>query len=211
MAVECKALSIKFPLVIQRVPRTKIESFHEIYYAFKPNQDSHIPHIAMGNSEILRTKSRSLLYPEDQFVGKSSHQIGKQSGKLSGNDKEIYEKWAQAISSSHDLITECTYEREKLGLPKILTAIFPVMVVSDNCLWCVDYNSEGTRIKDPEKVDFFIGKEFWEKAQLCGVYTVSHLKILTYSGFKLLIQNIASNFKYWDEVFPQNNLEVKRF
>jgi hypothetical protein len=148
------------------------------------------------------------LYPAGGYVGKSSNQIGKKNnGELFSNDKDIYDKWAQAISSSHDLVTESVYERNKLGIEETYTVVLPVLVVSDDCLWCVDYNEKGQRLYEPKKideVDFYIAKEFWSKGDLSGVYIASHLKILTYLEYVNFTKKIASNVHFWIEVFPQD-------
>jgi hypothetical protein len=71
LAVECKALSSEFPLVIQRSQRSPNESFHEIFHAHKRGHFDHkgepipsttiIPGL-LPDARILRTKSESSLY-----------------------------------------------------------------------------------------------------------------------------------------------------
>ncbi|MEL7078908.1 MAG: hypothetical protein AAGM46_23665 [Cyanobacteria bacterium J06582_2] len=209
LAVECKALSPQFPLVIQRVPRIKQESYHELFLAYEPPEN--YPGVGIFNSsKALRTKDSSSLYPIDNFVGKSSNQIGrKKRGKnepeLYANDSEIYDKWSQAIASSHDLATNSTDEREQMGLEQSLTMIFPVLVVPELCLWSVDYDAQGNRISEPincDEIDYYIGKELWNKSTLCAAYTISHLKVLTFKGFEQFAKKIKSDDDYWKTIFP---------
>ena len=209
LAVECKALSPQFPLVIQRVPRIKRESYHELFWSYKPPKDSFAVGV-FNSSKALRTRFDSNLYPVDDFVGKSSNQIGrKKRGKnepeLYANDSEIYDKWSQAIASSHDLSTNSPEDREKMGLDQSLTMIFPVLVIPELCLWSVDYDNKGKRVTKPvhcNEIDFYIGKRLWKKPQFCASYTVSHLKVLTINGFEQFAARISSDINYWRSIFP---------
>ncbi len=201
LTVECKALSTEFPFVIQRVPRTEKENYHEILSCYPPSND--LDRI-FSNSKVLRLDSK--IYPKNDFVGKSSNQIGRKKGELFGNDSEIYDKWAQSISSAYDLIVESPSEREKFNFSEYFIVIFPIVVVSDKCLWSVDYDNLGNRISDPKNIDeveFYIGKKFWKRGQTCSEYTISHLKVLTLNGFKKFSEMIKSNdLFFWDKVFP---------
>ncbi len=209
-AVECKALSREFPLVIQRVPRTQDESFHDVLIANEPECGSIGLAYRGDNTKIVRTEYTSDLYPSHNFVGKACNQIGKKNDRLIANDKEVYDKWSQAISSAHDLIDVSVYEREKLGHIQSLTAVFPVLVVSDACLWCVNYDREGNRSTEPmtaDAVEFYISKEYWRQGQMHPAYTVSHLHIMTLSGYEQFLRRVATSSNYWSNVFPTKNLK----
>lgn len=209
IAVECKALSKSFPLVIQRIPRTEKESFHEVLYAYDRLKASYETSMFFEDSNSLRTKCGSELYPENQYVGKAFNRIGKKNGKFIANNSAIYERWAQAISSSHGLVAESVTEREKLGFAESFTAIFPVLVVPDESLWCVDYDNKGEIASGPKivnKIDFYIGNKFRSKEQMYAPYTASHLNIFTSTGYEYFTRRIASNEKYWPTVFPLKKL-----
>ena len=95
-----------------------------------------------------------------------------------------------------------------MKLEQSLTAIFPILIVPELCLWSVDYDSKGNRIAQPtlrQEVDFYIGKELWKKPQFCDRYTVSHLKILTFEGFKNFTAKISSDTNYWKMIFPPSH------
>ncbi len=210
LAIECKALSKEFPLVIQRVPRRKKESFHDVFYTYEPDVSPAGIRDIFGGSEIFRTITESPLYPIDKPVGKACNQIGKRNNKLFANDSEIYDKWAQAISSVYDLIADSVNEREKIDFDGALTVVFPVLVVPDGCLWCVDYDSKGDRLSEPKprnEVEFYISKDYWRRGQTYAVYTVSHLQIVTFSGYKCFSKKVASKSKFWEWVFPIENLK----
>ncbi|MEM8676347.1 MAG: hypothetical protein AAGF83_21150 [Cyanobacteria bacterium P01_G01_bin.67] len=217
LAVECKALSPQFPLVIQQVPRIKQESYHELFWAFEPpNNNFHVGGL-LDPSKALRTRSISDLYSVDDFVGKSSSQIGrkkrgKNDSELYANDSEIYDKWSQAIASSHDLASSSSEDRETMGLEQSLTIIFPVLVVPNFCLWSVDYDALGNRISEPtncDEIDFYIDKKLWKKSQFCATYTISHLKVATLKGFKQFAEKISSSPDYWRMMFPPTHQLVE--
>lgn len=200
LAIECKALSKDFPLVVQRVPRLRKESFHEIFLAYEP-----LPPLPFPNSKVMRTESVSVLYPIGDYVGKSLTQVGERNGKIVGSSSEIYDKWAQAISSAYDLVVDCTTEREDMRIKELYAVILPMVVVSDECLWHVDYGINGERISEPEncdEIDFYISKDFWCKGQMCATYTASHIKLLTYTGYKTFIEKLARWEHFWNLIFP---------
>ena len=181
-------------------------------YAYEPDSGPMGMPNVFDNSKILRTPTGSPLYPIAQPVGKSSNQIGKKNDKLFANDKEVYDKWAQAISSAHVLVDDSVYERERLGFSDSFSVIFPVLIVPDDCLWCVDYDKEGKRLAEPKvtnETSFYISKEYWKKGQMHAAYTASHLHIMTFSGYKHFTGKIASNIRFWAEVYPPNNLAEK--
>ena len=213
LAVECKALSKEFPLVIQRVPRTEKESFHDVFYTYESDTGP----LGIGNifepSKIFRTTGGSPLYPIGNPVGKSCNQIGKKNDRLFANDSEIYDKWSQALSSAHDLIDDSVNERERMGLDSSATVVFPVLVVSDGGLWCVDYDSKGGRLSEPKpenEVEFYISREYWKRGQMHAVYTVSHLKIVTFSGYERFSRKVASDIEFWKQIFSPQNLKEKK-
>jgi len=223
LAVECKALSEKFPLVIQRVPRLYNESYHEIYHAHTEDYFREIDlrtgiHEPSGRiARRLRTQSESMLYRSNEFVGKSSNQIGwkRNTNELIANDKEVYNKWAQAIASAHELIFECRKDRSLRNKIEVYNIILPILVVPDNCLWIVDYDTEGTRIADPttcEHTSIYIGKQHKGSGVSLGgwQYTLSHLEVMTLSGYKDFTKKIASNGDFWDDIFQIESLsEIK--
>jgi hypothetical protein len=72
-------------------------------------------------------------------VGKSTAQIGRRQNDKAFyvGDSEVYEKWAQAIASSHDLVSEgvTDYKRSRQSYKWAATTIQPALVVADKTLW----------------------------------------------------------------------------
>lgn len=205
LSVECKAISPEFPLVIQRVPRSSQESYHEIILSRKPEAGSLN---FTGQAWSIRSYASSPIYPTGSFVGKACTQIGYKKDKLVSDDREVYEKWAQAIASAYDLITECIQDRDRLQLKTLYAVVIPVLVIPDNCLWHVDYNELGNRVAEPEhidEIDFYIGKNYWKMGLQFDEYTVSHLKILTLSGFISFTERIACDASFTEQSFLPNS------
>jgi hypothetical protein len=108
LAVECKNLRANFPLLISCLPRRAEESFHEVVYSH--NYDVYNP--AFRGLKAIRPKARAMrvtgqksLYQAGESVGKSCAQIGRSSlNGIVSNDTEVYDKWAQALSSTDDLV-----------------------------------------------------------------------------------------------------------
>ena len=216
LAVECKALSKSFPLIVQRVPRAEQESFVDVFLAQEileaSGQSIYDTRIKMPGEDckILRAQNNSKLYPKGGYVGKSTNQIGEKKSGLFANDSEIYDKWSQAIASADDLVSQASEEHERPDRSRAFTIVLPVLVVSDECLWAVNYSPEGQRLSDPERLDeisFFLSKEFWRQGSFYGSYTISHLHLMTRSGFTHFTRMIASkNTNFWNETFQLSAL-----
>jgi hypothetical protein len=68
-------------------------------------------------------------------VGKSCDQVGRDSqNNLTSNDSDVYEKWAQAVASSHDLVHEAALQAGQTSIAFLLTSVVPVLVVPDGML-----------------------------------------------------------------------------
>jgi hypothetical protein len=199
LAVECKNLKSNFPLVVSRLPRTSHEAFHHLL----------IP----GDSRLLRpSESRSILapgsfYKENHMVGKSTVQVGrtKDSKLLHGDDSEVHDKWAQAVSSAYELISDAA---DKVASPETgIVAVFvlPVVVVPNQMLWVVDYSTDGDLIGEPnriEETDFFLDHSPWRMGQFFS-YTVSHLHFVTLNGLLSLADRLVANPKFINTIFPE--------
>ena len=161
-------------------------------------------------------------FRQDRMVGKSLAQVGKSvtppSRKEKGNEdpaieytgdsKEVYERWAQAVSSCYDLIKQAPNEYQAIGREFAVTVVQPILVVADKTLWAVDYWKDGHRIADPAQVDrcdFYLGKSYHEMG-LRGEYKLSHLIILTISGLKQFLWEFDTYSLQaspgWDRFFP---------
>lgn len=161
-------------------------------------------------------------FRHDQMVGKSVAQVGKSvtppgrkdkggedpTVEFIGDSKEVYERWAQAVSSCYDLIKQAPNDHQTLGREFAVTVVQPILVVADDTLWTVGYWKDGRRIEDPtrvERADFYLGKSYQEMG-LKGEYKLSHLIILTLSGLKNFLREFdtygVEPGPGWNRFFP---------
>jgi hypothetical protein len=199
LAVECKNLGRNFPLLVSRVPRRAEESFHEIMRS---------RHTSLGSLIQGATNSdpADSLYACGQLVGKSTTQVGyTEKGDLTTGDSDVYEKWSQAVASSHDLVWEGPWQPSRSG-NAAFSVVLPVLVVADGTLWTADYTADGQLIGKPQPCDeceFFLGKQVPPSLHPQPIsYRISHLHLLTRTRFGGFLARIASNPKYWDMIFP---------
>ena len=64
-------------------------------------------------------------------------------------DGDVFEKWSQALASADDLVARASDAHERHGTSMFLTAVLPVLVVSDGTLWAADYSEEGGLQREP--------------------------------------------------------------
>jgi hypothetical protein len=142
LAVECKNLRLNNPLLLSAVPRTAVESLHDIL-VFRVG---HVVNAA--NVETRRGKDSA--YQQGEMVGKKTDQVGfTDSGTLVSDDSTTFEKLNQAVNSCMDLVTRFVFNS---AAPHI-RVIIPVLVVPTGLLWQVDYADDGKILAQPRKID----------------------------------------------------------
>jgi hypothetical protein len=222
IALECKNLKPNFPLLISRLPRLEQEAFHQLLI---PSVDEPEASDFFGS---LRTSPRKILFPsetvflqaphcpyaEGEMVGKSTVQIGRHvSGELYGDDSEVYEKWAQAVSSAYGLIEDAAHSFSESHEEIMAYFILPVVVVPDHMLWVMDYSTAGDILGEPKTTDetaFFLNYSPWKMGQLFS-YVISHLHFVTLTGLSALLDRLG-NGHYVSKIFPaelQNHEETE--
>jgi len=207
LAVECKNIRENFPVLVSCVPRKEHESYHEIALVSDNKPDvSEIRHPFRSRAKILCIPSEFSIYKPNDFVGKNIAQIGRtieKSNDLTYNDGEIYEKWAQCLSSAHDLV-ERTYWSESSELHQVV--ILPIVVIPNNRLWMVEYNAEGTRSSEPKQTDrcsCFVGKSYEMGDKMGGTtMLISHIEIMTLKGFDIFVKSQLISEEGVAELFP---------
>jgi hypothetical protein len=189
LAVECKNIGKHFPLVIGTVPRRSSDAFHEVIVIKKSNY--------VGGSKPVIKRVPRKLYDENTPVGKDCVQVGRlHSGDdLTGSDQGIYEKWSQAISSSHDLVrSACAIKDLERDISfDLVTLVLPIVVVPDNTLWVVNYDGNGGRVGSPVAVDqasYFVGHRIPIENANCA--EISHLHFCTLGGLKPFFESFTS-------------------
>jgi len=188
LAIECKSLSAEYPLIVSRVPRPAPES---TYYLIK----------SWGRAEmgerfvaVLPSGNGLQLYPSGSPVGKQTFQLKKEPPpkNFKSGDSEAYDKWAQALASAADLVrmgggAHIVYRKEAF-----FTLVLPVLVVSDDTLWVVDYDEEGQHVGPSHQVDaceLYVDREY---ALADGKsYRISHLHIYTRKGLVAFLDSLT--------------------
>jgi hypothetical protein len=190
-AVECKNLRDDFPLLVSCIPRVASESFHEVAIPLKRSR-SRFALPLPDYSKVVRLREEETIYKVSDPVGKSCAQVGRSdNGRLKANDAEVFEKWAQALASASDLtfdalVTEPSEDDE--DIQRIV--IFPVLVVSPNNLWSVDFDADGNRLCKPrrtERVSMYVGKAYHHK--MVGTFVASHLEVVTPRGLSAMVSS----------------------
>jgi hypothetical protein len=206
LAVECKNLKTNYPLLVSRIPRSADEAFHEIILS---REQSHLLH-GINAGRTIRVQGSGGLFNAGEPVAKSTTQVGRNTnGELLTGDAEVYEKWAQALASASDLVSESVDDYKLTDTPEGATVVIPILVVADGTLWTIDYSADGTPLADPRSADsceIFLRKDIWTGPMGIG-YTFSHLLVFTKSKFHGYLDRLATNDLYWDRIFPKQNLQ----
>lgn len=185
LAVECKNITPKSPIVVQMVKREKIESFHCVICPTNP--------MGLSVKKVLDQNSLYKYSGQDYWVGKSFDQVMRNQTKgIIGNDEKSYDKFTQAINSASNLLQTIKPGTDKMGKKYL---VVPTLVVPDERMWTVLYDENGVQISEPKLINhisYFINSS-WEKADGFSPYIFSHLEIITYSEFSNVIDNIILN------------------
>ena len=134
------------------------------------------------------------IYPVGDPVGKSSEQIARtDDGKFEPRgDKEVYERWAQALSSANDLIHSCTLDGEEIGATAFSVAI-PMLVVPDGTLWTILFDESGDLVQSPQPVNrcsYYVARSYRYRngiSSWTSPIQLSHLEIVIVTGVKVYI------------------------
>lgn len=89
--------------------------------------------------------------------------------------------------------------------------VLPVLIIPNSTLWVMDYNLNGEAIGDISEVDscdFYFGNKISIKDIFSFGYTFSHLTIFTETGFENYINNLSTDKKIFDNIFPAKASDV---
>jgi hypothetical protein len=195
LAIECKNLRSNFPLLISCLPRRSEEAFHNLSISYPQTEttQSLVPKIAamISHARLYRLKNTGSLYPVGESVGKSCDQVGRgMNNEISFGDSGIYDKWSQALSSAHDLISLIFYDGQRID-KQVVSLVFPLVVVPNDRLWCVKYDVSGNRISD--RCSFFVNRKyFYSLPSGKKTFVVSHLEFVTLNGLLELANYLCS-------------------
>jgi hypothetical protein len=201
LSVECKNLKKSFPLVVHCTRRNEIEAYNEIVAVLHQNREPR--QIDFTNTaRAIHLIDEDSIYKIGRIVGKSTDQIyiplpdsNNKTNKdiICKTDAEVFDKMSQAINSSYKLIQDTN----RLA-PPLNVFICPILVVPDETLWSVTYNSTEPHdysINSAEHISYYIGKK-WETSEPLPAqrltYTLSHLEIVTIGHLEQLVTNFLS-------------------
>jgi hypothetical protein len=161
----------------------------------------------LQQSKSIRITGNNTFYRVGEPVGKSCDQVGRSlNGEILATDSEVYDKWAQALSSADDL----TYLAFTDGMDRTgdwaLSLVFPVLVVPNGRLWVTHYDAGGSRTTDPIQTDqcsFFVNFDYFHRSGLTGdEYTVSHLEFVTQNGICQFVEELTGDDTKLSQSFP---------
>jgi hypothetical protein len=142
------------------------------------------------------------LYKPDGFVGKSIIKLKMRQGNLcSEGDSEMYDRWAQAMSSCYDL---CDHAFDGCSEGSAYQAfVLPVVVVPNDSLWKANYDEKGTLRDDPSRADLC---EYYINQQIpiseIPNFVITHVHFATLSGLsQLLTHFVAARTRAWKAIF----------
>lgn len=215
LSIECKAIGSDYPLVVLRTPREPAEAFMEVIIS----TDRNTRRSGGGHAKTMRVPTND--YSAGLPVGRSIMQIGRNGeGELRGSDGDLFDRWSQAIASAGDLIRDSWQVAMGTTRAQRFAAIVPILLVSDDCLWIVDYDSDGNpaepttglQAEQSDEVTFFVDRPL----SVTGLArpedytcTISHLHIMTKKGLSAFLQDLERkppNFgRRWTLLFPDPN------
>lgn len=215
LAVECKNLSPSVPLVVCGTARPDGESFHDLIESRNGTVQRPGATLIGLSSATRRATGEASIYPPKEFVGKSLVRIQTDKNPpVRTPDADVYDKWAQALSSAVDLaVSACAFSKE-FAFGKFLTAVLPVVVVPDDSLWRLAYAHDGTVSADPSIVtecELFVGREIPVggpiRTPAFHQFTFSHVHFFTLLGFSSFLSRMAVNDHAWSRLFSEEAIE----
>ncbi len=212
LAIESKNLQRNNPLVIHELRRKSPEWFHQIIGAWRRDPQ---PHAIPGQHVFSETITPSPQYPEGGHCGKATDQIHcLENGSLESDDRDVYEKWAQAISSAHDLLARAASSPTRFQIARCFSVVLPIVVVPDATLWVIKYSPTGQR-SPPELADrssFFVNKQVvYDRGPWRVGYRISHIEFMTIGGLRRFLGPLNSTVaRGLDEWFPSDAIAKMR-
>jgi hypothetical protein len=204
LAIECKSLKTYFPLVISRIPRSREEGFHNFIYSRAPNQGSFVPGMQRDDAQSMLVRDQAGIYPAGRLVGKSTVQVGRnERNDFVANDADTFDKWSQALSSAHDLVSDSLLHHKISTRRGFVTAVLPILVVANDALWVADYAEDGTASSPPFNVDeatVYLGREY--SVGFHTKFVATHLHVYTRRGIIRFLEGLVWADSTWNELFP---------
>ena len=219
LAVECKNLNTSAPLVVCGTKRQKDEAFHDLI-GWPGSVGRSVAYTSRPIPTTFRAIEEFAFYRPNKFVGKTLVRMKPNPNPsktlpdpfVSISDSDIYDKWAQALSSSIGLIKSVHERAVNHRGSEFRAAILPVLVVPDDSLWKVDYDENGSVNGQPEQVnscELFIDRLIKISAEdFPHPFIFSHIHFFTITGFSLFLSSLTSDDTVWNELFTKKASSV---
>lgn len=210
LALECKNLRQSCPLLVSRIARSEAESFHDVILSWEPPSRGMGSMDIFNRSKIIKISGAASRYKPGDPVGKSTAQVRRSpAGDLVGGDEQVYDKWSQAFASATDLVSAARYANDRNNDEDAFTVVIPVIVLSDDSLWVVDYATDGTP-GEPTKATtatLYVGRDYGDA--MGSTYTASHLEICTRSHVPKLFDDLSKPGPVSENMFPQHLIQAE--
>lgn len=219
LAIECKNIGENYPLLISCMPRRGEEAFHEVAFSNAPSAELIRERAGWSDAkpnqlfvDTIRPSGNQGIYGVGEPVGKSCSQVGRTpNGELSCDDREVFEKWSQAIASAGDLARLAYGDGRLMRRGYALSLVLPIVVVPNGRLWVVHFDEAGARVSPPAATDrcsFFVDRPC--PVQDFRPYTISHLEFVTQDGLAKLLEVITADSPYGSAAFA-SRLALQRY
>lgn len=212
LAIECKNVGAHFPLLVSCLPRHPDESFHEIAIVGEIEDGAHAHGMYETRAHVVRLRDEESLYRANAPVGKTLARVGRTGdhGKIQSDDADMFERWAQSLASAHDLVHASYWEGVDNAPSISYVAVIPIVVVPDDRLWMVEFDSNGERKTDPERTthcSLFVNREYRMAAE-GPAFSVSHVELVTLRGLDAYISDCMNDAATMEGIFPRERIET---
>jgi hypothetical protein len=218
LAVECKNLNSSAPLVICGTKRQSNEASHDLI-GWRPGSGyKQVAYTSRPIPVTFRANGVYAFYQPDKFVGKSSVRIKPNPNSkalnqfVADSDSDVYEKWAQALSSSVGLIETARERAMRHQVSEFCTTVLPAVVVPDDSIWKVEYDENGSICGQPENVnncELFVGREILLNDQVFPhQFKFSHIHFFTIGGFGSFLSSMTSDNNVWNKLFTLKSQQI---
>lgn len=209
--VECK--NIQNAVVVCGYARNSAEAVHEIVVS-RNGSFNDGDRFVSGRSSKTVVVHESDFFRKGQFVGKSVIRILRDTksstpGYQTSGDKDVYEKWAQALASADEVVRSATDFARDFKTRLYFSVVLPVLVIPDGMLWQASYsvNGELETTRQTEIVEYYVDRDFIPgDRRFLSKYRISHLFICTLSGLRSLLSRVSLNNDSIEALFPRDCL-----
>lgn len=219
IAVECKNISSYSPVLVSCLPRSANESKSQLFVVTKDKMLKSKASTRPGGTRYGLTNIFHPLeienpkrYPVEQLCGKSVNQVTRKGdGSFSGKDSEIFDRWSQAVSSLIDFSQEP--RTISIATEYELHAFLPIVVIPDERLWHIGYDSLGNVIQPLDQTDcisVYVDKTFDNfnskrpvNLRAPADVRFSHIEFMTLTGFHNFINTLKSSDTLLKQLCPE--------